>query len=90
MQPLAVLDAAQWGFLGVTVTGLFALVGTIITQQKTRQENRADHGTVRDALIDLRADVSVLRAELGAIRETQIQHMRWHLDDESKHRGDGR
>lgn len=90
MHTLAKIDAATWGFLGVTCTSVLALVGTLLTQQRTRRDNRADHGTVRDALTDLRTDIVGLRGDVRDVRDAQHQHMRWHLERDHTQSGDGR
>lgn len=86
MRLLAKIDGPTWGFLGLVASAVLALVGTLVTQHKTRRENREDHGTVRDALLELRTDIH-------EVRDAQLQHMRWHLDQQAHDRdneGDGR
>ncbi len=81
------IDAPTWGFLGLLASGVLALIGTLVTQHRTRQENSADHGRVREAIEALHEDVRTLNSDVRDVRDEQRQHLRWHLDHQN---GDGR
>jgi len=72
---------ATWA---AVVTGAFGLLMWLV--EKGRRENIRDHGIVREQLLDLKADIADIDADINVVEKKIDGHLNDHLNNFSRKR----